>query len=96
MPGVQSGWQRNHLYPQSGIWYIEERESALTRLAMEELQKLPFVHILGSDQAAEHHGILSFTVEGVHPHDVARSWMQSRSQCGPDITVRSRCTSIWA
>ena len=54
-----------------GFGYIEERESALTRLAMEELQKLPFVHILGSDQAAEHHGILSFTVEGVHPHDVA-------------------------
>ena len=54
-----------------GFEYIEERESALTRLAMEELQKLPFVHILGSDQAAEHHGILSFTVEGVHPHDVA-------------------------
>lgn len=54
-----------------GFDYIEERENALTRLAMEELQKIPFVHILGSDQAAEHHGILSFTVEGVHPHDVA-------------------------
>lgn len=54
-----------------GFDYIEGRENALTRLAMEELQKIPFVHILGSDQAAEHHGILSFTVEGVHPHDVA-------------------------
>lgn len=54
-----------------GFDYIEGRENALTRLAMEELQKIPFVHILGSDQAAEHHGILGFTVEGVHPHDVA-------------------------
>ena len=54
-----------------GFDFIEERESALTRLAMEELQKLPFVHILGSDQATEHHGILSFTIDGVHPHDVA-------------------------
>ena len=54
-----------------GFDFIEERESALTRLEMEELQKLPFVHILGSDQATEHHGILSFTIDGVHPHDVA-------------------------
>ena len=54
-----------------GFDFIEQREGALTRLAMEELQKLPFVHILGSDQTSEHHGILSFTVDGVHPHDVA-------------------------
>ncbi len=54
-----------------GFDFIGEREGALTRLAMGELQKLPFVHILGSDQAAEHHGILSFTVDGVHPHDVS-------------------------
>lgn len=54
-----------------GFDWIEEREQYLTGLAMEEMKKLPFIHILGSEKAEEHHGILSFTVDGVHPHDVA-------------------------
>ena len=29
------------------------------------------VHIIGSPDASLHHGILSFTLDGVHPHDVA-------------------------
>ena len=41
---------------------IESRELALTKKAFE---------ILGSDLPEEHHGILTFTVDGVHPHDVS-------------------------
>ena len=35
------------------------------------MQRIPGVHVLGSANAAAHHGILSFTVKDVHPHDVA-------------------------
>lgn len=54
-----------------GFEKIQERENALTALAMEELEKIPEIHVLGVKEARKHHGILSFTVDGVHPHDVA-------------------------
>ena len=54
-----------------GFGEIAAREDRLTALAFNEMKELPFVHILGSDKAEEHHGIIAFTVEGVHPHDVA-------------------------
>ena len=38
---------------------------------MEEMKKNPYVHIIGSDRPEDHHGILAFTVQDVHPHDVA-------------------------
>lgn len=50
---------------------VHARELALTRLAMEGMQAIPGVHILGSDDPADHCGIVSFTVDGVHPHDIA-------------------------
>ena len=54
-----------------GFDFIEAREAVLTQLAFEGLSRLPHVHILGSAQAEEHHGIISFTIDGVHPHDIA-------------------------
>ena len=54
-----------------GFDRLEERELYLTRKMMEEMQKLPYVHILGSADPAQHHGIVTFTVDGVHPHDIA-------------------------
>ena len=27
---------------------------------------------LGSDEPEEHHGIITFTVDGVHPHDIGQ------------------------
>ncbi|MCD8327048.1 MAG: SufS family cysteine desulfurase [Lachnospiraceae bacterium] len=50
---------------------IQEREEALTRYALEGMTAVPGVHILGSDDYRQHHGILSFTLDGVHPHDIA-------------------------
>ena len=29
------------------------------------------MHIVGSEDPAKHHGILTFTLDGVHPHDVS-------------------------
>ncbi|MDO4292247.1 MAG: cysteine desulfurase [Eubacteriales bacterium] len=54
-----------------GFDEITRREDELTALAMEEMKKLPFVRVLGSEDPKEHHGILSFAVKDVHPHDVA-------------------------
>ena len=35
------------------------------------MKSLPYVRVLGSDKAEDHHGIISFTIDGVHPHDAA-------------------------
>ena len=50
---------------------IQEREHRLTAYALEEMKKIPGIRVLGSEKAENHCGILSFTVDGVHPHDVA-------------------------
>ena len=54
-----------------GFETIERRELALTTRTLDALKSVPHVHILGSDKPEEHHGILSFTVDGVHPHDIS-------------------------
>jgi len=54
-----------------GFDVIREREDYLTRYAYEKLRRNPYITILGSDDPAEHHGILTFSLEGVHPHDIA-------------------------
>lgn len=54
-----------------GFEAIQKREDDLTTLAMKEIQKIPFVHVLGDPDPAGHHGIITFTVDGVHPHDIA-------------------------
>lgn len=54
-----------------GFEVIEAREAALTKLAFDAMQKIAGVHIIGGKTAEEHKGILTFTVEGVHPHDIA-------------------------
>ena len=58
-------------YGQIGFDNIVEREKQLGRLAFEIMKDVPYLHIIGSGDADEHHGIFSFTVEGVHPHDIA-------------------------
>ena len=43
----------------------------LRKRALEGLKAIPKVHVLGSELAEEHTGILTFTIEDVHPHDVS-------------------------
>ena len=50
---------------------IEARESALMRYCLSEMQKLPYVEIIGSTDPQSHHGVVGFNVRGIHPHDVA-------------------------
>ena len=49
----------------------KEREEELGRYAMETLRSIPYLHLIGSEKAEDHHGIFTFTMEGVHPHDIA-------------------------
>jgi len=54
-----------------GTEKLEEREAYLTKLAIAGMQEIPYVTLVGSPDPANHHGILTFRVEGVHPHDTA-------------------------
>ena len=60
-----------HYIQDIGFEAIEERELQLTTRAFNGLSRLPHIRVLGSDNPAQHTGILSFLVEGVHPHDVS-------------------------
>ena len=50
---------------------MQKRELALKKIALEGMKKLPHVYILGSDKPEEHTGIIAFTIDNVHPHDVS-------------------------
>ncbi|MCR5214836.1 MAG: SufS family cysteine desulfurase [Eubacterium sp.] len=54
-----------------GLHNIEERELELTRMALEGMKAIPHIIVLGGERPEDHHGILTFKVEGVHPHDIA-------------------------
>ena len=53
-----------------GYEEMQKREEKVIRYVMEGMKKIPHVHILGSQNPKEHLGIVSFAVDGVHPHDV--------------------------
>ncbi len=54
-----------------GLEAIEAHEHELTLYSLERLAELPFVKVYGPP--AEHRGgIVSFNVDGIHPHDVAQ------------------------
>jgi cysteine desulfurase/selenocysteine lyase len=50
---------------------IEKREYDLTKRMMDGMKEIPHIHILGAENPEDHHGIVTFQIEGVHPHDVA-------------------------
>ena len=54
-----------------GFDYIGGREIALTSRAIEKMKKIPHVNIIGSENADEHTGIVTFTIDNVHPHDIS-------------------------
>lgn len=60
-----------HYIEEVGFETIEARELQLTRRAMEGLAKIPHVHVIGSEKPENHTGIVAFTIEQVHPHDVS-------------------------
>lgn len=56
---------------QVGWEAMQSREAALTKYCFDELSKLDFISIYGPKDPSEHHGVISFNVKNVHPHDVS-------------------------
>lgn len=54
-----------------GLDVVAQREAALTSYLMSRLAELPYVRVLGHPSPEGHHGVVSFVVDGIHPHDVA-------------------------
>ena len=54
-----------------GYEAVAAREAALVAYAWERMGQLDFVELIGHPEASQHHGVISFNVRGVHPHDVA-------------------------
>ena len=54
-----------------GFDFIREQEEKLTRRIMEGMKKLPYIKIYGSSDPEKHSGIVTFTIDGVHPHDIS-------------------------
>lgn len=59
-------------YVQSvGFDAMHRQELALTARTLAGMADMPHIHVIGSGRPEEHNGIVTFTVEGVHPHDVS-------------------------
>lgn len=54
-----------------GFERIMNTEKELTARLMNGLRKNPYVTIYGSEDPTKHCGIVTFNIEGCHPHDVA-------------------------
>ena len=54
-----------------GLEAIARHDEEISRVLLEGMRALPHVNIVGAQDYREHHGIVSFTVDGVHPHDIA-------------------------
>jgi len=54
-----------------GMDRISEHERALTRQTQEGLARIPGVTVYGPPANVERGAVVSFAVEGLHPHDVA-------------------------
>ncbi len=66
-----TGVALDYLVNEVGYDAIQAREQALVHYAMSRMVELPYVEILGSIYWDRHHGVISFNVRGIHPHDVA-------------------------
>ena len=56
---------------QFGMDEINAYEKELVAYALPKLLAIPHVHVLGSEDPKEKHGVIAFTIDDVHPHDVA-------------------------
>ena len=54
-----------------GFDTIREQEEKLTALLLDGLSKMPYIKVFGSKDYRKHCGIVTFTMDGVHPHDMA-------------------------
>lgn len=55
-----------------GFDAMRKRELMLTKRAIEGIREIPHINILGSKDPLDHAGIISFSIDDVHPHDVSQ------------------------
>lgn len=66
-----TGAALDYLVNTVGYDTVQQREAELVAYAMEKFAALPYIDVIGPTGAAKHHGVVSFNVRGIHPHDVA-------------------------
>jgi cysteine desulfurase / selenocysteine lyase len=54
-----------------GMARVREHERALTAYMLERLTEIPGLRVVGPPEAERRGGLASFTIEGIHPHDIA-------------------------
>ena len=54
-----------------GMDAIEAHEESLVFYVLPKMLEIPHVQVLGSSNPREKHGVIAFTIDDVHPHDVA-------------------------
>jgi cysteine desulfurase/selenocysteine lyase len=54
-----------------GFDFIEKNDNALAAFIMNGMKTIPHVHVIGNDDPDRHCGIVTFTIDDVHPHDIA-------------------------
>ncbi len=55
-----------------GMELIHEHVRDLTDIALQEMIAMPGIRVLGSPELVNREGLISFEVNGVHPHDVSQ------------------------
>lgn len=54
-----------------GLSSLERLEGELTEYLLQSLESVPYMQLLGPKDAGDRIAVVSFNIEGVHPHDVA-------------------------
>lgn len=72
-----------------GLTRIHQHESELTRQAISGLSEIPNLRIIGPTDLRNRGGVVSFDIEGIHPHDLG----QALDQFG--IAVRTGHHCAW-
>ncbi|MQA32066.1 cysteine desulfurase [Modestobacter roseus] len=70
-----------------GMDKVLAHEEALTEYALAQLQAIPGVTVIGPPDTVARGGAISFTVEGIHPHDVG----QVLDDLGVEVRVGHHC-----
>ena len=54
-----------------GLENIQAHDNLLASRLLEGIKKIPHINIIGPKDASKRCGIVTFTIDGVHPHDIA-------------------------
>lgn len=55
-----------------GMDHIRKHEAEITSYALDHLQQLPYITVYGPKDTQFRGGVISFTMKGAHPHDIAQ------------------------